>query len=80
MTLPMDTLNPIRIAIEDPEGKELLTGYAWRVPAVGDSITVPVDRGEDGDLELLQGEVMHRHWYGVNPRGEPSVTITVELT
>jgi len=78
MTLPTDTLNPIRIEIADPEGKQLLTGYAWRVPAVGDSITVPVDRGEDGDLELVSGEVVHRHW---NTMGtEPTVTVVVELT
>jgi len=73
----MDTLNPIRISIQTPEGHELLTGYAWRIPAVGDTISVPIEDGE-GVYSVVDGEVVHRHWYGVNPRGEPSVTITVE--
>jgi len=76
----MDTMNPIKVEIEDPEGKAILSGYAWRVPAVGDTITLPASStDDDGALELVSGEVVHRHWHPTLARSEPLVTIVVEL-
>lgn len=78
MEAPMDTLNPVRIEIEDPDGKPIISGYAWRLPAVGDTITLPGPTADDGDLELVSGEVVHRHWDAIS-RSEPTVTVVVEL-
>ena len=75
-----DTLNPIRITMVDPEGRTLLSGYTWRLPAVGDTMSIPVeDPTDEGAYQLIEAEVTHRHWHpAVSSIDEPSCTLTVE--
>jgi len=48
------TLTALPVHLQDPEGNDLTTAYLWRLPAVGDSIT----------LDGYSGTVTHRRWIG----------------